>query len=516
MDPVGGRAPAGAEGTTVRLLLVIVAAAVVAVPEADAYRNPTPGRALALQIPGMHRAKVRRNVLYDRAQKLRMDVYRPRTARARLPAVLLGGPPGFGRASGQKMGWAQLIAASGMAAVAFDIRSDQYVTRPRAPSADVATALAYVRAHARALGIDPDRLCTLGFSIGTAPWHLYATMRDPQPWLRCNIVYYALLDFEDTSLSIDPALAKEFAALTYLRRNGSRIPPMLIVKAGREENAGINESIDRFGAVARTVHADVRVITNAAATHGFDATGRSTARARGVIRETLRFLRARLARPLSLKDSCLSAGERASAVRFFASDDTRLIGVEVGSGPRGVVLAHQGGGAPPDLCAWMPYARHLASLGYHVLALDHRGFGSSGEAPDGKAGQVDLDVVAGVEELRRRGVERVVLAGASLGGTAVLGAAIRVQPAGVISFAAPSSYGPLDTFDAAAHVSAPSLFISAADDPGFPEIAQLLYDRSAAADKRVLIAPGAEHGAPVLEDAATQAAVDAWIAAHLN
>ena len=98
----------------------------------------------------------------------------------------------------------------------------------------------------------------------------------------------------------------------------------------------------------------------------------------------------------------------------------------------------------------------------------------------------------------------------------MLGAAIRVQPAGVISFAAPSSYGPLDTFDAAAHVSAPSLFVSAADDPGFPEIAQLLYDRSAAADKRVLIAPGAEHGAPVLEDAATQAAVDAWVAAHLS
>jgi dienelactone hydrolase len=503
----------------VRILFVALAALLVAAPAADAYRNPTPGRALALQLPGMHRAKVRRNIVYDRAHGLRMDVYRPRSARGRLPAVLLGGPSGFGRSSGQKMGWAQLIAASGLSAVAFDIRSDQLLTEPAAPSADVATALRYVRAHARALGIDGDRLCTLGFSIGTAPWHLYATMRDPQPWLRCNVVYYGPLDLQGLAIATDPDVAQEFSALTWLRRHGARIPPMLVVKAGREENAGINESIDRFAAAARSLHADVRVVPNASGAHGFDVDSRSTPRARAVIRETLRFLRARLSGPLRMTDSCLSAGERASAVRFFAVDDTRLIGVELGAGSRGVVLAHQGGGAPPNLCAWMPYARHLAELGYHVLAIDQRRFGSSGAPPVAAANaRVDLDVLDAVEELRRRGATRILVVGASLGGTAAVAAAARAEPAvdGVISFAAPSSYGPLDTFDAVARVRAPSLFVSAVDDPGFAEIAQLLYDRSAAADKRVLIAPGAEHGAPVLEDPATLMAVDAWIAAHIS
>src|SRR5437899_7372942 len=47
----------------------------------------------------------------------------------------------------QKIGWAQLIAASGMAAVAFDIRSDGVLQSPSDPSHDVAAALAYVRAH---------------------------------------------------------------------------------------------------------------------------------------------------------------------------------------------------------------------------------------------------------------------------------------------------------------------------------------------------------------------------------
>ena len=454
----------------------------------------------------MHRAHVRRNVTYARG--LRLDVYRSRGARGPLPAVLLGGPPGFGKDSAQKIGWAQLISASGMAAVAFDIRSDNYLTEPQAPSADVAAAIAYVRAHAARLGIDPQRLCTLGFSYGTAPWHLWATMRDPQPWLRCNIVFYGPLGFDE------PALA-EFSALTYLHRDGAHIPPMLVVKAGRDE-AAINDSIDRFAAEARAVHADVRVVTNPGAAHGFDL-GARTARAKAVVAEALRFLQARLAKPLRLDHDCVTAQERAATVRFFASDDTRLIGVELGSGLRGVVFAHQGGGAPASLCAWVPYGRHLAAAGYHVLAFDHRDFASSGGSPvSANTRRVDLDVIAAVDELRRRGATSIVLGGASLGGAAVLAAAPRIDPPvqGVISFAAPDRYVTVDAMAAVRISTIPFLFISAADDDPFAQLAYEFYDASPAPDKQVLIVPGFEHGAPVLEDPATAAFVDVWIAAH--
>ena len=171
--------------------LAILAVALVAVPAADGYRNPTPGKAVVLQIAGMHRAKVRRNIVYSKSPLLRMDVYRPRTARGRLPAVLLVGPPGLGRSSGQKIGWAQLIAATGLSAIAFDIRSDDQLRSPSNPARDVQSAIAYVRSRSKRLGIDPSRLCAVGFS---APWHLWATMRDPKPWLRCNVVYYEPLD----------------------------------------------------------------------------------------------------------------------------------------------------------------------------------------------------------------------------------------------------------------------------------------------------------------------------------
>jgi pimeloyl-ACP methyl ester carboxylesterase len=54
------------------------------------------------------------------------------------------------------------------------------------------------------------------------------------------------------------------------------------------------------------------------------------------------------------------------------------VGAVVGSGARGVVLAHE---TNANLCAWFPFARRLADAGYLVLALDLRGYGASGFAP---------------------------------------------------------------------------------------------------------------------------------------
>jgi acetyl esterase/lipase len=265
------------------------------------YRNPTAGRALALQIRDMHRAQVRRGVVYEAVagRSLRIDVYRPRNASgAPLPAVLLGGPPdyGAGKDSGQKIGWSQAIAASGLAAVAFDTRSDDFQETPFDPSYDVAAAIAFVRSHASEFGIDADRLCSLGFSLGTAPWHLWATMRTRQPYVRCNVVYYGALDFHDTRFPLDPALADEFSALTYLRRDGAAIAPMLIAKAGRDRFAEINASIDRFVAEARTLGAPVELLVHPTGPHGFD-TWRGNKRAQAIIRQTLAFFRQRLTQP---------------------------------------------------------------------------------------------------------------------------------------------------------------------------------------------------------------------------
>jgi dienelactone hydrolase len=400
----------------------------------------------------MHRAKVRRNVVYQRSSRLRLDVYRPRSAHAALPAVLLGGSKG----SAQKIGWSQLIAASGMAAVAFDYRS----------AGDVAAAIAYVRAHARGLRLDGGRLCTMWFSKAVA-----------MPSLRCNVVYYAPLD---------PAL---------------KYPPMLIVKAGRDD-AGINDSIDRFEAAAAGVHADVRVVTNATASHGFDL-GPRTARTRSIMRQTLRFLRARLARPLRVSDVCATRAERASALRFFTADDRPLVGVQLGSGPIGIVLAH---GSNGSLCEWIGYARELAAAGYRVLPYD------AGPEFSG----VGLDAEAATEALRRAGAQKVVVMGSSLGALAVLvaGAALPVQPDAVVSLSAPDSVGYLRGLDAVARLRSPVLFMAAEDDQPFADSARSLYAAAVSSDKQLRVVPGIAHGSGLLQDPSLHDFVWSFIAAH--
>src|SRR5690349_1426676 len=106
-------------------------------------------------------------------------------------------------------------------------------------------------------------------------------------------------------------------------------------------------------------------------------------------------------KPLRLREICVKRVERRHIVRFTASD-----------------------GVPPNLCGWLPYARALAAAGYRVLVFDHRGFGSSGSTSRrSRANRVDFDVLGAIRTLRARGVQSIVLGGASLGGAAVLGAA---------------------------------------------------------------------------------------------
>jgi pimeloyl-ACP methyl ester carboxylesterase len=228
---------------------------------------------------------------------------------------------------------------------------------------------------------------------------------------------------------------------------------------------------------------------------------------------------ARATKPRPLLERCVTRAERRRVVRFRALDRVQLVGVELGRGPRAVVLAHQGGGGDgPFLCNWMPYGRALAAQGYRVLVFDHRGFGSSGQASNfSRRRRVDFDVLAAIGFLRLRGATSIVLGGASLGGAAVLAAAVHAKPAvnGVISFASPITFGSINALNAARALRVPVLFLSAAEDGSFADEASRMYEACSASDRRLAIVPGSRHGAPVLRDPATRQLVDGWIRGHM-
>jgi dienelactone hydrolase len=235
-------------------------------PGADAYRNPTPGAAIALQIPGMHRAVVRRNVAYARrgGQALKLDVYRPARSkpRDRLPAVLL--VDGTTRDPSPKewgiyVGWGQLLAARGLAGISFN---------QRGVPGDIRAALATVRKRAASLGVDGSRVCVASFS-GGVPAGLTVALTDGD--VRCALAFY---EAPDTAvLEADS-------------------PPTFIAKAGLDSSFS-NDAIDAYVTRAQGLGADVQIAVHPQAGHGFDVAP-GDARIRAIPRLALAFARAKL------------------------------------------------------------------------------------------------------------------------------------------------------------------------------------------------------------------------------
>jgi pimeloyl-ACP methyl ester carboxylesterase len=182
-------------------------------------------------------------------------------------------------------------------------------------------------------------------------------------------------------------------------------------------------------------------------------------------------------------DSCAHEDATTKIVHFSGAE---LDGVVIGDGATGVVLAHQ---LHSDLCSWLPFAKRLAAAGMLVLVFD---FPSTRN--------LDRYVVAAVAELRRQGAHSIALAGASMGGTAVLVAASHASSISrVASLSGPRIFEDLDAGRAVPRVHVPTLFVAGREDSPFVDDARAMY-RAATGDKRLLIVAGSDHGTDLLDD----------------
>jgi alpha-beta hydrolase superfamily lysophospholipase len=202
-------------------------------------------------------------------------------------------------------------------------------------------------------------------------------------------------------------------------------------------------------------------------------------------------------------DGCVRKNDGRTISIRVAGD--RLDGVVLGHGPIGVVLAHERG---RNLCDWLPYARHLARMGYRALAFDFKTYA---------AGLVES---VQARDLEKREARRTMLVGASMGGTAVLDAARDVSGlVGVVSVSGPASYGDANAARAVPTLQAAVLFIVARDDSEFVGDVRSLYKRAGSADKTLVILPGFAHGtgffAPPLGGRAVRL-TDRFVADHVG
>ena len=217
---------------------------------------------------------VTRNLVYRSSggRELHFDVYRCHTPTAsRRPAVLL--TTGFRDHGIQKAigchakdmqsyeSWGRLLAATGVAAVTYV--NDE-------PVSDARAILEHLRENAETLQIDAGRIGVWACS-GNVPTALSLLMSGSA--VSCAALLYGyMLDVDGSTGVRDAARTWHFANPT-AGRHASDLPadlPLLVVRAGCDSMAGLNDSIDRFTTQALEHNLPLTLVNLPNAHHAFD------------------------------------------------------------------------------------------------------------------------------------------------------------------------------------------------------------------------------------------------------
>ncbi len=158
---------------------------------------------------------------------------------------------------------------------------------------------------------------------------------------------------------------------------------------------------------------------------------------------------------------------------------------------RAAVLCH---GQSWDALGWREVAPRFVERGVPVLAINLRGYdGSTGKTDDyvpRRPWSPIIDVRAAAALLRERGAREVALVGASMGGHAVLGAAIEEDVECVVAISAPVTAVPNEM---SAAVRGRKLYVGTSDDPSGATEHMIASFRALRGGKKLVLFGGREH-----------------------
>ena len=260
----------------------------------ETKRHPITMQPVVYRIPGMEEVIVRLDIEY--ASDRTIDLYYPPDAKRgeRRPAVIFvtGSPDaGFQARLGCRqnemasyVSWSRLAAASGLVAITYTNQN---------PAADAHNVLAFVRENAASLDIDREKIGIWSCS-GNVPAALSLLMSET---LTCAALCYGFMLDLDGGTAVSEAQKQWGFANPAAGKSVDDIPrdlPLLIVRAGRDEFAGLNDAIDRFAAHALARNLPITLVNHATGPHSFDLFDDSD-RSHAIIRQILEFLRSHLA-----------------------------------------------------------------------------------------------------------------------------------------------------------------------------------------------------------------------------
>ncbi len=182
-------------------------------------------------------------------------------------------------------------------------------------------------------------------------------------------------------------------------------------------------------------------------------------------------------------------------VRFETPDGVTVSGhLYSSAGPKRkvVILAHE---FPTDQTAWTSFAEKLAAAGIDALTFDFRGYGETGSNKN--VSKIDIDLESAARFIASRDYAEVYLFGASMGGTAAINVAARLDLAGLVAISAPDQFRGLDARDDVANVTEPKLFVAARGDGPAPEAVDF-FMQQASQPKNGVIYEGSAHGTDIL------------------
>jgi alpha-beta hydrolase superfamily lysophospholipase len=184
-------------------------------------------------------------------------------------------------------------------------------------------------------------------------------------------------------------------------------------------------------------------------------------------------------------------------VNFGTPDGATIKGELYGSGDTAVIFSVMGNCKP----GWRSFAQLVAAQGMMALTYPWRGCIGVGVVDNDEIQKFVDDLRGAINFVRSQGAEKVILAGASLGGVASAKLAVESGASGLIVMASPPEINDwgfkIEPEDL--NTDIPKLFITAQkDDVVSPEKSRELYDM-AAEPKEWQVYPGTAHGTDLFD-----------------
>ncbi|HZP34472.1 MAG TPA: alpha/beta hydrolase [Candidatus Acidoferrales bacterium] len=222
--------------------------------------------------PADNEVKIDKNVVFGKGgdTELRCDLYRPAAGTEKRMALVHLHGGGFARGSKDTMaGKVTPITSRGYVSVVIDYRLTGVAKWP-AQIEDVKTAIRWTRSNAASLGIDPQRIATVGYSAG-GHLSVFAAGAPDTQLAACAAFYPAVELSKETAETLLPNVTDEAvheaSPITYIKAG---FPPTVIFH-GLADVTVRPESSEHLLQVLRSANVPSELHTFAGVPHEFDS-----------------------------------------------------------------------------------------------------------------------------------------------------------------------------------------------------------------------------------------------------